>query len=54
MVRVDGRVEKDLSAISMKEITAWIRSRATECLHGQAVIYTRVNTKRMKGMVMER
>jgi hypothetical protein len=52
--RVDGRVEKDHNATSMKEITALTRSMASESSLGLVVTFTKESIKMMKEKAMER
>lgn len=54
MEKEDGRVEKDHSAINMKENIKTIRNMDMEYLYGKVEIVTKENTRRMKEMVMER
>lgn len=55
MVRVDGRVLKDLSqAISTKVTILTTKSKDTVCLYGPAEILTKVSIKKMNVMAMEK
>ena len=55
MVRVVGRVQKDLNlAISTKGTILTTKSKDMECLFGPAAILTKVSTKKMSEMVMEK
>jgi hypothetical protein len=55
MVKVDGRVLKDLSsATSMRVTTKTIRSRATACSFGPVEIPIRVSTEMTRGTAMGR
>jgi hypothetical protein len=55
MVRVAGRVLKDLNqAISTKETILTTKSKDMVCLFGPAATLTRVSTKKMSVMGMEK
>ena len=50
MAKEDGRVARDLSAISMKETTAKIKSKVMESLHGLVGTFTKANTEKTSVM----
>ena len=55
MARAAGRVQKDLNlAISTKGTILTTKSKDMECLFGPAAILTKVSTKKMSEMVMEK